>query len=137
MTTKDKKTSTLDFSAVEDNPSPEPVEDAPPVDDTDEYEYVRLPDGELRAVRKSDIRDVEERPATAKQDASALQPATAQEPQEFYVHLSDGSVERVAEEDLPGAAGASHPLGFWQRNSKVYDVIGVYPVEAKAEGGSE
>jgi hypothetical protein len=46
-----------------------------------------------------------------------------------YVWLADGSVLRVENEDIP-QAGHNH-LGHWQRGDKVYQVVGVYPVEEK------
>jgi len=46
-----------------------------------------------------------------------------------YVWLADGSVLRVENEDLP--PGGHQSLGHWQRGDKVYQVVGVYPVEEK------
>lgn len=107
-----------------------------PPDDADDFEYVRLPNGQVRAVPKSAIVDAQERPATAKQDASATA-VPVQEPAEFYVHLSNGDVVRVAEEDLPGHAGADNPFGYWQRDGNLYHVIGVYPVETTVKGNGQ
>jgi hypothetical protein len=94
-------------------------------DDSDEYEFVRLPNGKVVPVRKDAIQEV---PETSKSDA----PPTAMVEKvvrHFYVHLANGDVERVAEEDLPIHSGTNAQFGFWQKNNKVYDVIGVYPVE--------
>lgn len=115
-----------DVAATEDMPS----DDMPPSDD--DFEFVRLPSGELRAVRKDQIRDV---PMTATQDAQRTAPEKPKEEEHFYVHLSDGSVERVKESDVPGHAGMNAPNGFWQRDGKLYMVTGVYPAEVtvKAE----
>lgn len=70
-----------------------------------------------------------EAPRTAKQSGAVR---TATEPEreaEYYVHLADGSVERVAESDLPTAAGADALNGYWQRDGKVYLVIAIHPTE--------
>lgn len=46
-----------------------------------------------------------------------------------YVWLADGSVLRVKNEDIP--AGGHLTMGHWQRGDKVYQIVGVYPVEEK------
>jgi len=46
-----------------------------------------------------------------------------------YVWLADGSVLRVKNDDLP-QPGHQH-LGHWQRGDKVYQIVGIYPVEEK------
>jgi len=48
---------------------------------------------------------------------------------QYYVHLANGTVLRVNEEDLPVRAGSNAANGHWQTGNKVYQVIGVYPVE--------
>jgi hypothetical protein len=61
---------------------------------------------------------------------------TADEPQEepeFYVHLANGDVERVAESDLPGNAGHGAAHGFWEKDNAVHYVTGVYPVETEVK----
>ena len=55
------------------------------------------------------------------------------EPQS-YVWLADGSVVRAYDADLPAGGGTGTPHGFWQRGDKVYQVVGVYPVESVVEG---
>lgn len=49
-----------------------------------------------------------------------------------YVWLADGSVLRANDEDLPGASGAQNPHGHWQKDGKVYEIVGVYPIETEA-----
>jgi len=56
--------------------------------------------------------------------------STEDDKPQSYVWLTDGSVVRVNDEDLPGASGAQNPLGHWQRGNNVYEVVGVYPVES-------
>ena len=141
MTTKSRTISGLpkDEPALPDAETNKPVDatDAEPsstVDDgqvkamsdnPDDYEYVRLPNGMIHAVRKDSIRDVHE---TSTQDTVVTE-QKAKEEDHFYVHLADGSVERVKESDLPTPAGTNAMNGHWQRDGKVYQVIGVYPVE--------
>lgn len=51
-----------------------------------------------------------------------------------YVWLANGDVKRCFDEDLPGGAGNANQHGFWQENGKVYQIVGIYPVEDNAEG---
>lgn len=97
-----------------------------------EYEFVRMPDGSIRAVAKSDIQNVSEI-QTATQNVTATPQAPKVEAH-FYVWLADGSVERVKESDLPGTAGANAQFGHWQREDKVYQIVAVYPVEDIVKG---
>lgn len=118
---------TDDMMSARDNPSVADTNEVnvTPDDDDTEYEFVRMPNGSIRPVPKDDIREA---PTTSTQDAVV----TEQKPKEdmhFYVHLADGSVERVKESDLPMPAGSNAVHGFWQREGKLYTVIGVYPVE--------
>jgi len=46
-----------------------------------------------------------------------------------YVWLADGTVLRVENENIP--QGGHQTLGHWQRKDKVYQIVGVYPVEEK------
>jgi|SRR5712672_1779777 len=48
---------------------------------------------------------------------------------ESYVWLANGDVLRVKNEDIPQSGHQT--LGHWQRGDKVYQVVGVYPVEEK------
>lgn len=140
MTAK-SKASAIDFSdadSTQPQPDETPIEETTPAEpvtdsETDEYEFVRLPGGKIVAVPKSSVQDADERPATAKQDAAATAKVETP-PQEFYVHLANGDVERVSEEDLPEHAGGTGDNRYWQRDGQVHTVIGIYPVETKANG---
>lgn len=47
-----------------------------------------------------------------------------------YVWLADGSVVRCNDEDLPlGNSGTVAPNGHWEKDGKVLQIVGVYPVE--------
>lgn len=48
-----------------------------------------------------------------------------------YVWLADGSVLRVANEDIPQPGHMT--LGHWQRGDKVYEIVGVYPIEENGQ----
>jgi hypothetical protein len=67
-----------------------------------------------------------------KQDLPPRKDDTPNVPQS-YVHLANGQVLRVNDEDLPGASGVQNPHGHWQTGNKVYEVIGIYPVETTIE----
>lgn len=122
---------------------PAPVDSAPPIPGAGEgdpvaaynaaaYDFVRMPDGSVHAVLKT---DVHEAPATETQNIPAATMAVVPE-QQFYVHLADGSVVRVKEKDLPFGSGSNATYGHWQREDKVYLVIGVYPVEDIVKGNN-
>lgn len=70
---------------------------------------------------------------TEKQDKPPVAPDAEDKP-EYYVHLADGSVRRVAEEDLPTTAGTNAAFGHWVKDGKVYTVIGIYPAEIEQKG---
>jgi len=132
MTAKAKASGITNLPAPSDNEStvdenPPSIADSNEVipDDDIEYEFVRMPNGSIRAVAKDDIREA---PATSTQDTVVTQ-EKPKEDVHFYVHLADGSIERVKESDLPTPAGSNAVHGFWQREGKLYTVIGVYPVE--------
>jgi len=74
-------------------------------------------------VKKSDVSD-----DAVKQDKPTPKEEENREPQ-FYVHLANGQVLRVNESDLPSHAGSNAHNGHWQTGNKVYQVIGIYPVE--------
>lgn len=100
----------------------EPAKD--PAPEEQEYIFVKMPNGAVVPVLKSDVHDA---PSTEKQDAPAKFSVPVREEQ-YYVHLADGTVVRVNESDLP--SGVDSPGGrHWQRGNKVFSVIGVYPVE--------
>ena len=131
------KTATTDPFAVDETPAPAesiaPGETNEPVEDNadEKYDFVRLPNGQVHAVLKS---SVHEAPATDVQNIPANSLVEVAE-QQYYVHLSDGSVVRVKNSDLPiRSNGTNAVYGHWQRENKVYEVIGVYPVEDIVEG---
>ena len=109
---------------------PTPANDTPDVVDDNPYTYVKGPDGVIRAVLKSDVHDA---PATETQNILPATLAVVPE-QQFYVHLANGDVVRVKEKDLPASAGTNATNGHWQRDDKVYLIIGVYPVEDIVKG---
>lgn len=113
-------------------PAPVPSADTAPPAPASEYEFVRMPDGSVQAVAKSDIHQIDEI-ATATQNITATPEAPKVEAH-FYVWLADGSVERVKESDLPTTAGTNAVNGHWQREDKVYLIVGVYPVEDIVKG---
>jgi len=59
--------------------------------------------------------------------------ADEDETPQSYVHLANGEVLLVNDEDLPGSAGSANPHGHWVKDGSVFQVIGVYPKEEKAE----
>lgn len=104
-------------------PEPTAVAQGDASEDDDEYEYFRMPNGRLRAVRKLDIQDMN---ATDVENPNVPQ-------EEFYLHLADGSVERVKNSELPGHAGSNAVHGFYVRENKTYQIVGVYPVETEVK----
>lgn len=84
-------------------------------------------------------KDAEKQDATVAKKADVSAEAVKQDKPEvaedentesqYYVHLSNGSVLRVNEEDLPARSGSNAAMGHWQTGNKVYQVIGIYPVE--------
>lgn len=112
------------FSAGDPNGSPTvtPTQDA-----SDEYIFVEDATGKVHAVKRSQVQK------TSVQDSPPVIEEVKVE-NEYYVWLADGSKERVKENDLPGGHGTNAPLGHWQRGNKVYNVVGVYPVEVTLEG---
>ena len=112
-------------------PAPPPV-NAPAVTPEDVYTFVEMPDGSVRAVRKSEIQKVSEI-ETATQNITAT-PEVPKVEAQFYVWLADGSVVRVKESDLPVPAGTNAVNGHWQRDKNVYLIVGVYPVEDIVKG---
>ena len=109
----------------------EPPNEVPPLAANTNHTFVRMPDGSVVAVPNDMIQTAS---VTSKSEATPT--AVVEVPDaEFYVHLADGSVERVKESDLPAGAGTNAMMGYWQRDKKVYHVIGVYPVEDIAKEG--
>lgn len=119
---------------VVETPAPLASPSVPVVDVTElpetpvqDYTYVRLPSGEVRAIPAEQIQNVAITTATS--DAPAPVADAAKEDEHFYVHLSNGEVERVKESDLPTSAGTNAPFGYWQKGNKVFLIVAVYPVE--------
>jgi hypothetical protein len=98
----------------------------------DDYDYVRI-GGKVRAIPKASVQD---EPETATQNIPATQMVAVKDPH-FYVHLADGNVIRVKESDLPAAAGTNAAFGHWQIDAKVFQIIGVYPLEDIVKGEKE
>lgn len=95
----------------------------------EQFVFVQMPDGSVRAVSKSEIQV----PSTSTQDSPT--PTMVEKVEEhFYVHLANGDVIRVKESDLPVGSGTNAPLGHWQRGKSVFLVTGIYPVESTVEG---
>lgn len=73
----------------------------------------------------------------ARREADARQAEEAKKAEDFthYVHLANGEVHRVTEENLPGHFGAdpSAPYGHYITAGHVHVVTGVYPRETKEE----
>lgn len=101
--------------------------DAPatvPETNYDDYVYVRFPDGSLHAVPKDQILST-----NGMGGFENVAAPVDESKEEFYLHLADGSVERVKGRDLPVASGTNAPNGYYIRDSKAYYVTGVFPVE--------
>jgi hypothetical protein len=95
---------------------------------SEEYVYVRNDDGTFDRVRRSDIEpSTLDRAELSKQDRKVT--GLDEKEPEWYVHLSNGDVERVAESDLPGHEGTNAQQGHWVKDGHAFLVIGVYPVE--------
>jgi len=114
-----------------DSPAIAPADDSDTYN-PDDYEYVRI-GGKVRAIPKNVVQD---EPETATQNIPATQMVAVKDPH-FYVHLADGNVIRVKESDLPAAAGTNAAFGHWQIDAKVFQIIGVYPVEDIVKGEKE
>jgi hypothetical protein len=56
-----------------------------------------------------------------------------EETPQSYVWLANGEVVLCNDEDLPGSAGNNNPHGHWMQDGKVFQIVGVYPKEEKAE----
>jgi membrane protein involved in colicin uptake len=75
---------------------------------------------EVKAAKGNDTLATQDKPAVV--DTAAVV-------DESYVWLANGDVLRVKNEDIP--QGGHLTNGHWQRGDKVYQVVGVYPVEEK------
>ncbi len=98
--------------------TPEPVSQIPAG-----HSVVRLNDGSLVVVNNDEIKSL---------NAAANEVEEApEEEREVYLHLADGSTERVKESEIPAHCGTNAPHGFFKRDGYVFLVTGVYPVETK------
>ncbi len=93
-----------------------PVQDEPkfPVEDEPEYVTIAASDGTTYRVPKSIAVKGRKEPEPEKET-------------EFYVHLADGSVEKVALSKVPSMSGTNAPYGHWEKDGNTLLVIGVYP----------
>ena len=86
--------------------------------------------------RKPQAKAVSTGRTTAPKEASKSEAPTRSEVVErtpqSYVWLANGEVLLVNDEDLPGSSGAQNPHGHWQKDGKVYEIVGIYAVEEEA-----
>ena len=122
-----------DDAAVDDGPASDVFAPTVKPDEStvkpveDEYAYVQMPDGSYRAIRKADIQRINNiTDATGKPEIPV---------QDVYVWLADGSVERVSEDELPGAAGTNAAHGHYVRDGHTFLIVAVYPVETENPKG--
>lgn len=88
---------------------------------------VKNPDGSYERVPRSQVEQTMRDQAAA--DAAAAKEAE-EKPEEVYVHLANGEVDRAVLTDVPAVgAGTNAPFGFWEKDGKTHTIIGVYPVE--------
>lgn len=103
-----------------DEPVPAPEASSP---EANEYVFVELPNGDIRAVHKSEIRK------SLAGFGQEQTPVPLDEDPEVYAHLANGDVVRLKTSELPGSAGTNAQHGFLEKDGNVHYVIGVYPVE--------
>lgn len=108
-----------------DGQAPTNTPDAKPEPDFDDFTYVKFPDGHIRAVPNDQIMRSGQNGGLQNLEG----PAPGRDESEVYLHLADGSVEKVKAYDVPPAAGTNYPNGFFVRDGKAYLVVGVYPAE--------
>lgn len=101
----------------------ESVKAAPEVAHDDNFTFVRMPNGEVRAVRNDAIQNI------GSFDSTAGTPEVQDE--EVYVHLANGEVHRVKQSTVPGSAGTNAPNGYFQHEGHSHFITAVYPVETK------
>jgi hypothetical protein len=104
---------------------------SPEVPDED-YVYVTMPDGNVRAISRADVEASQKRNQAALAGAGITSASPAVD-EDVYIWLVDGSVERVKTSELPGTAGTNAVNGHWERDGKVYQIVNVYPVEGEVE----
>lgn len=109
---------------VADAPTDSPAPTVAAAENFNDYVFVRFPDGALRAVPKAEI--------LATNGMGGFESVAApvdDSREEFYVHLADGSTERVKRRDVPTPSGTNAPNGYFIREGNAYLVTGVFPVE--------
>jgi hypothetical protein len=109
--------STEPATSGDGGPAKVKVDDQAP--NTAEYDFVRFPDGTIHAIPKSVI---------ASQNAGVNVPSHDQGPARYYLWLSNGDVETVDADKIPGPAGAQSPHGYWEKDGHVFEVVGCYAV---------
>lgn len=128
-TTERPSTDVKDDKSVDPQAQADPNDAAPPLEadeaDYSDYQFVRFPNGELRAIRKTDIQNAG--PGGGFETLTG--PSGQRDESEVYVHLADGSVEKCKAYEVPPAAGTNYPNGFWYKDDKAYMVTAVYPAE--------
>ena len=86
---------------------------------TADYDFVRFPDGSIHAIPKSVI---------ASSNAGTNVQGVVNAPAKWYLWLSNGDVETVDADQIPGPAGAQSPHGFWTKDGHTYEVVAAYAV---------
>lgn len=112
-----------------EDPAPEPkatVTEATPTFDTTDWVFVRMPDGSVAPIHKSQIQD-----AGAFANSGPKPAVMPEKEAEFYLHLANGDVVRVKESERPATSGTNAPFGHYSKDDKTYLVIGCYEVETE------
>jgi hypothetical protein len=94
----------------------------PPQDDTDNFVFVRFPDGTTRAVPKEQVQNLA--------DFQVREDPVPEEDPDVYVHLASGEVLRMKSSELIERAGTRVPQHL-VNDGMEHPVIGVFPVEVK------
>jgi hypothetical protein len=68
-------------------------------------------------------------PTTASKSEVRPQEVPEDVVEQSYVWLVNGEVLLCDNADLPGHAGLGAELGYWEKDGKVYGIVGVYPAE--------
>lgn len=123
-TNPDVETLTPDAAETRDRVAQDnAMKGAPIVQQDENFTFVRMPDGSVRAVRNDAIQNI------GAFDSTVGNPEIPDE--EMYVWLADGSVERVKQSKLPGSAGTNAVNGYYERDNKMHHIVAVYPVETE------
>jgi hypothetical protein len=99
------------------------------VSDTPGVKTADTPDVETADDKASVVKASKGTEKVSKQDKPKAADPDAGLVTQSYVWLANGDVLRVENEDLP--LGGHQTLGHWQRGDKVYQIVGIYPVEEK------